>query len=129
MKRLRLDTHALLWSLENDPRLSPTARLAVESLDYLSYVSHASAWEVAIKVSLGKLRLPISYAELFPRWLVANNFQVLAPDFRHYAALLTLPRHHGDPFDRLLIAQAQTERMTLVTCDGRFAPHGIPLLW
>lgn len=127
--RLLLDTHALLWFLKDDGNLSPAARTVIEGPSHLSCVSHATAWEVAIKVSLGKLRLPLPYEDLFPRGLEARGFRLLAINPRHFHALLRLPRHHGDPFDRLLIAQAQVEGLTLVTRDGQFAPYGVPLLW
>lgn len=92
-------------------------------------MSHATAWEVAIKASLGKLKLQVTYQELFPGTLLANGFRELAPNFRHFEDLLTLPLHHRDPFDRLLIAQARVEGMSVLSCDPHFAAYGIPLIW
>lgn len=127
--RLLLDSHAFLWFCEGNAALSPVARGAIEDADNEKWVSHATAWEVAIKASLGKLRLLVPYDQLFPGAVQANGFCVLAPDFRHYRELLNLPRHHGDPFDRLLVGQAKTEGLTLVSCDPHFRAYGIPLLW
>ena len=127
--KLLLDNHALLWFCEGNAALSATARAAMEDDTNERYVSHATAWEVAIKVGLGKLNLQVPYDVLFPQVLSANGFAVLVPDFRHYKALLTLPYRHRDPFDRLLIAQAMVEGMTLVSCDPAMPAYGVPLLW
>ena len=127
--RLLLDSHAFLWFCEGNTALSGTARAAIENPDNEKCVSHATAWEVAIKTSLGKLRLLLPYEQVFPGALQVNGFTVLAPDFRHYGRLLTLPRHHGDPFDRLIIAQALIEGLTVVSCDPHFPAYGVALLW
>jgi PIN domain nuclease of toxin-antitoxin system len=126
---LLLDSHTLLWFLTNDPNLSARARTAIEDPGNVVHVSAASLWEVAIKCALEKLKLPAPYADIFPRQLETNCFPLLPIAPTHCAALLTLPFHHRDPFDRLLLAQAKTEGMTLVTDDGQFAPYGVPLLW
>lgn len=127
--RLLLDTHALLWFGEGSAMLSSKARAAMEDERNERWASHATAWEVAIKASLGKLKLQIPFENLFPDGVVANGWQVLSPDFRHYRDLLELPFHHRDPFDRLLIAQARTEGLTVVTCDPHFSAYDVPLLW
>jgi PIN domain nuclease of toxin-antitoxin system len=127
--RLLLDTHALLWFCEGSPMLSAVARAAIEDDSNERYVSHATAWEAAIKVGLGKLNLQTDYRTIFPGILEANGFMFLPPAVTHYEALIALPRHHGDPFDRLMIAQAQLEGLTVVTCDGNFTAYGVPLLW
>ena len=101
---LLLDTHALIWFCEGNPALSAAARAAMEDEANERYVSHATAWEVAIKVGLGKLKLQVPYEHMFPGVVTANGFGILIPDFRHYQAILALPFHHRDPFDRLLIA-------------------------
>ncbi len=93
------------------------------------FVSHASAWEIAIKTSLQKLRLDIAYDELFPAAVLANGFGFLEPKLSHYQELLSLPFHHRDPFDRLLIAQARMENMTLVSCDREFSAYAVPVIW
>ena len=127
--RLLLDSHAFLWFVGGDASLSAAVRAAIEDEGNEKYVSHATAWEVAIKASLGKLKLHVPYHELFPDALLANGFRELAPNFRHFEELLTLPLHHRDPFDRLLIAQARVEGMGILTCDPHFAAYAIPLIW
>ena len=126
---LLLDTHALLWFLTNDSSLNARARGAIEDSANTTHVSSVSLWEVAIKFALGKLKLPAPYADIFPRQLELNGFALLPITPAHCAALLTLPFHHRDPFDRLLLAQAKAESMTLVTDDGQFGPYRVPLLW
>ena len=127
--RLLLDTHALLWFCEGNPALSATARAAIEDSTNERYVSHATPWEVAIKISLGKLELRVGYDALFPGVLNSNGFEFLPSSPVHYRALIPLARHHGDPFDRLMIAQAQVEALTIITCDPQFSAYGVPLLW
>jgi PIN domain nuclease of toxin-antitoxin system len=127
--RLLIDTHSLLWFCDGNSTLSATARAAMEDHSNERYVSHATAWEVAIKLGLGKLKLQADYVDMFPGVLNANGFVLLPPSVFHYQALIALPRHHGDPFDRLIIAQAQVERLTIVTCDDHFPDYDIPLLW
>jgi PIN domain nuclease of toxin-antitoxin system len=127
--RLLLDTHALIWFLEDDPRLSIPARTAIESKDSENYLSLVTGWEMAIKVSLGKLRLPIAYEELFPGRLVSLGFIIQQIEARHFHELLSLPLHHRDPFDRLLVAQAKRKNLTLVTCDPQFAAYHVSIIW
>jgi PIN domain nuclease of toxin-antitoxin system len=127
--RLLIDTHALLWFCDGDATLGTTARAAMEDESNDRYVSHATAWEVAIKVSLRKLSLSVDYQWLFTTVLEANGFQMLPPSVAHYQALISLPKWHTDPFDRLLIAQAQVEGLTLISCDTHFPAYGVPLLW
>lgn len=127
--RLLIDTHAFLWFCEGSASLSPNARMAMEDAANQCFVSHATAWEIAIKACLQKLTLQADYRLLFSEVLWANGFEILPPSIKHYEALLTLPRHHGDPFDRLIIAQAATEGLTLVSCDSHFPAYGISLLW
>ena len=124
-----IDTHALLWFCEGNSTLSDEARSAMEDEANERYVSHSSAWEVAIKVSLGKLKLHDDYRIIFSGVLKANGFVLLSPTVDHYDALIRLPRHHGDPFDRLILAQAQVEGLVIVTCDAEFPAYGLPLLW
>lgn len=127
--RLLLDTHALLWFCEGNAALSSAARSAIEDRANERYVSHASAWETAIKLALGKLTLLVPYEDLFPGVLVPNGLILLTADLSHYRALLELPLHHRDPFDRLLVAQAKAEGLTLVSGDVNLAQYGVPLLW
>lgn len=126
--RLLLDTHALLWWLLDDPALPAAPRRAIERAEAV-FVSAASVWEVAIKQRLGKLpELTLGVAEL-PALIRESRFLPLAVDDRHAAAVATLPLHHRDPFDHLLIVQALTERLTLVTRDRQFAAYGVTLRW
>lgn len=127
--RLLIDTHALLWFCEGNPNLSTNARSAMEDPSNERFVSHASAWETAIKVSIGKLGLMTDYRVIFSGVLAANGFQLLQPAVDHYEALIALPRHHGDPFDRLIIAQAKVEGLSIVTSDEAFLAYGVPLIW
>lgn len=127
--RLLLDTHTLIWFCEGNPALTQAARAAIEDSRNECYVSHATVWEMAIKFSLGKLQLQVSYEAIFPGVLEANNIALLRSAVEHYRALILLPPHHGDPFDRLIVAQAQVERLTIVTTDRAFAAYEIPVLW
>ena len=122
---LLLDTHALLWWLADDAPLKSEAREAMSDASNIIYVSAASAWEISIKKALGKLDAPDDLHAA----LVANHFQPLPITIPHAISAGQLPRHHDDPFDRMLIAQAQAEQLTLVTHDAMFRPYGIPIIW
>lgn len=127
--RLLIDTHALLWFCDGNPQLPPAARKAMEDPTHDRFVSHAAPWEVAVKLSLGKLKLQVDFAAIFPEVLDANGFRLLPPSLSHYRQLIALPRHHGDPFDRLMICQARAEGLTIITCDPQFSAYDVPLLW
>ena len=122
--RLLLDTHALLWWLDDDPRLGVTARESIQDCG-AAFVSAASLWEIAIKVGIGKLDADLAAIidELGP-----NEFELLPIQPRHVLAVVTLPRHHRDPFDRMLIAQARCEGLRVVTGDRRFGVYGIDVV-
>ncbi len=122
--RLLLDTHAFLWWKENNPRLSLHARDAIADAK-LIFVSAASAWEIAIKSSLGRIRLPRPFSE----GVDESGFLELPIQFRHAAAVELLPSHHADPFDRMLVAQAKVERLVIVTHDRAIEPYGAPVIW
>ena len=126
---LLLDSHALIWFLEDDRRLSPSARSAISDPDNLCFVSDATAWEIGIKHALGKLDLPLPFDELFPNRLEALGFKMLPIMHLHLYRMIRLPRHHGDPFDRLLIAQALSEGFTIVSQDPHFPGYRVPILW
>jgi PIN domain nuclease of toxin-antitoxin system len=121
--KLLLDTHVVIWWRENRA-VTEEARDAIAHAE-VAYVSLASAWEAAIKVSVGKLRLPAAFEE----GIHASGFTPLPITFAHTDAVARLPHHHGDPFDRMLIAQAQVERLTLVTHDRRLERYDVPILW
>jgi PIN domain nuclease of toxin-antitoxin system len=121
--KLLLDTHTVLWWRGSDSQLGRLARRAIATADVV-FVSSASAWEVAIKTSLGKLRIPGP----FENGVDESGFSKLPITFAHAAAVATLPPHHTDPFDRMLIAQAIVEGCTVVTNDPKFELHHVPLL-
>ena len=125
MTRLLLDTHAILWWLADDERLGDAARAAITDAPEPPFVSVASLWEAAIKRSLRKLRAP----DDLPDVIVAQGFSLLPVLPAHAWAVRNLKRHHGDPFDRLLVAQARAERLTLCSGDGAFGPYDVRVIW
>jgi PIN domain nuclease of toxin-antitoxin system len=127
--KLLLDTHTFLWWVQDAPDLSQRARRAIANAQTSVYLSAASVWEMAIKASLGKLRLAVSVEQFVSTQLAANGFKLIDIGFRHLARVEALPRHHGDPFDRLLIVQAQLEGLTLVSKDTAFKKYDIERLW
>jgi PIN domain nuclease of toxin-antitoxin system len=127
--RLLLDTHAFLWFIMGDSKLSTTARAAIEDPGNEKLLSVGSIWEIAIKVSLGKLALAEPFPVLIPRELSRNGFPILALSLAHAARISAMPFHHRDPFDRLLIAQAQEETLVIVSLDGNFDRYGIKRIW
>jgi len=122
--RLLLDTHIALWALADSPRLSPKARALLDDPDNECWVSSASAWELAIKVKLGKHRMKYSLAELEDA-IAEAGFQALPVTIRHALAIDSIDMPHADPFDRLLLAQCQTETLRLLTADKLLI--GLPL--
>ena len=127
--RVLLDTHALLWFLLDDPQLSLAARLLIEDRATEVEVSPASYWEIAIKIGKGKYDLPEPYEVFMGRELAENEFHILPVEIRHTALLTTLPSHHKDPFDRLLIAQSLVEGIPIVGVDVAFDSYGITRFW
>ncbi|MFI5161853.1 MAG: type II toxin-antitoxin system VapC family toxin [Sphingobacteriales bacterium] len=126
--RIILDTHALIWFTEGDNKLSSKAISAISNTTYKKYVSIASLWEIVIKSSKSKLELKQSFAEL-NHFLSLNQIEVIAIESKHLNTLLTLPHHHGDPFDRLIIAQAITENLTIVSADRHFEGYAVEIFW
>jgi PIN domain nuclease of toxin-antitoxin system len=122
--KLLLDTHVVLWWGLNSRALRAEARRAISSADRV-LASAASAWEVAIKVGLGRLRLKDPFVMLVER----SGFEQLPIGFEHAERLAALPVHHADPFDRMLAAQALVEGLTLVTHDRAFEPYAVPVIW
>ena len=122
---LLLDTHVLLWWLD-DPKtlLSEQASTAIEDQDNQIIVSVASAWEIAIKKTLGKLESPDNLKEL----IADAEFELMPIDYEHAWQVKNLPLHHRDPFDRLLVAQATVENLTLVTRDSYLEAYNVPIL-
>jgi PIN domain nuclease of toxin-antitoxin system len=120
---LLLDTHALLWWLGESNRLTKRGRQAIVSADRV-FVSVASVWEMSLKVARGKLNVP----DDLELQLENSRFEVLPVTIKHAFASTKLPKHHGDPFDRMLVAQALSEGLTLVTADGEQAKYGIAVM-
>jgi len=125
---LLLDSHILLWALGDADRLQPAARAAIVHPGHEVAVSAASLWEIAIKQSLGKVRLPAAARDWLPGEIERSGFETLNITGRHALCAGALPPHHRDPFDRMLVAQAMEESLTLVTSDVRLAAYGIGLL-
>ena len=124
-RRLLLDTHVWLWWQADDPRLGPAARRNIHSAAEVRF-SAASAWEIAIKSALGKLRLPRG-ADIDAE-LARDGFVPLAVEIAHADGVRALPALHRDPFDRLLVAQALAEGLTLVTADAALARYDVPVV-
>ena len=122
--KLLLDTHVLLWWLANDPLLGEEARVEISDPASVVYVSAATVWEVSIKRALGKLEAP---ADLL-RQIELNRFEALSMTVSHAHAAGALPRHHDDPFGRMLVSQAIQEGLTLLTKDPRMSLYGISTL-
>ncbi|MDP3334238.1 MAG: type II toxin-antitoxin system VapC family toxin [Methylococcaceae bacterium] len=125
--KLLLDTHVLLWYLDNNPKLPEIWKRSIEDRHNLVAVSIASLWEIAIKVSLGKLELLDSLTTI-ENILNQQGIAILPVRVSHLSNLLNLPFYHRDPFDRLIIAQAQLEQLTLVSDDGMFTGYSVSLL-
>jgi PIN domain nuclease of toxin-antitoxin system len=126
---LLLDTHAFLWFVWDDERLSQTAKRLIEDPSHAKHVSVASGWEIAIKCSLGKLRLDDSAATFIPRELAANGFALMSITLKHVAGVENLPFHHRDPFDRLIVAQCLSDALDVVSRDSSFDEYGIRRHW
>ena len=124
-----LDTGVWLWSLTEPERIHPRAhQLITEGREEL-YLSAASSWEISIKSALGKLRLPSPPTRLVPESLAAQGIHPLPITHTHALGVSELPLHHKDPFDRLLIAQAQAEGMAILTADRSFGRYGVKVFW
>jgi PIN domain nuclease of toxin-antitoxin system len=121
---LLLDTHVFLWWREGNDRIIVEARQSIARADTV-FVSAASGWEIAIKVALGRLQIP---GDLEPA-IEESRFEQMPITFAHAAAVTGLAPHHRDPFDRMLIAQAVVEGLTIVTHDRRFEPYGVSVIW
>jgi PIN domain nuclease of toxin-antitoxin system len=126
---LLLDTHAWLWFVLGDVKLSAVAKAHILDPANTKFISPASYWEKSIKISLGKYVLDRPYQPFMQQAIFGNGFQILPITPVHTERISTLPLHHRDPFDRLLIAQTVADGMSLVSDDQQFAPYGVPIIW
>ena len=127
--RFLLDTHTFLWAVLDDPRLSDEARAVMLNADNELLVSPVSYWEIAIKISLGKYRLNDDFEAFMERQTVYSEFTPLPISIKHAAVVATLPFHHRDPFDRLLIAQALCEDVAIVSVDQVLDLYSVRRMW
>ncbi len=127
--RFLLDTHTFLWWITDDPHLSERARQVISDPENEMFLSAASGWEMAIKTQLGKLQLPDRFEQFIAEQLFRNNITSLPVMMSHALHVQSLPLHHRDPFDRLLIAQGQLEKMPIITTDSVFADYDVEIVW
>jgi PIN domain nuclease of toxin-antitoxin system len=126
--QLIIDTQAILWFQNADTKLSKKAKDLILNKTNVCFVSIVSLWEIAIKVNLKKLKIGMDFRD-FPEYLIDNNFEILNLKFSHLNLLSELGNHHRDPFDRLIIAQAITEDMTVVSSDQHFQAYAVRVDW
>ena len=122
-----IDTHVLLWGLQDEKKLSPRVRVLLPSADV--WISVASIWEILVKVQTGRLVLPGPVGDYLAATLTTNGVSVLPITFDHVRRLEELPLHHRDPFDRILIAQSLNEKLPLVSADQQFEKYPVELIW
>lgn len=127
--RLLLDTHAFLWWIDDDPRLSKTSRDLIADGKNEVFLSVACAWELAIKASLGRIKLPGKLGPFLTQQIGENGFEVLTIQLAHALRVHELPHHHKDPFDRLLIATSQAEDMPILSRDEALADYEVEVIW
>lgn len=124
-----LDTHTFLWFVNDDPALSARAKALIEDPENIIYLSMASLREMAIKISLGKLEMPSPFEKFINIQLHENSIILLDIKTQHTAVVVTLPFHHRDPFDRMIIAQAQSEGLTIISKDEVFDTYEVKRRW
>jgi PIN domain nuclease of toxin-antitoxin system len=122
-----LDTHTLIWFLENDPRLPPATRIQIETTPTI-FISIVSLWEIAIKANIGKLSLSFPFNTIAPN-LITTGITELPITFKDLEIYLSLPLHHRDPFDRILIAQAMNHSLSFISQDTQMDAYPIHRLW
>jgi PIN domain nuclease of toxin-antitoxin system len=126
--KLLIDTHTFLWLMEDDPRFGRVQRNYFLRADELAF-SMASYWEICIKSAAGKLALHPEWPSRVDRGLIENGIRLLAVEKGHCQQLLNLPHLHRDPFDRMLIVQAQVEQLSILTADPRFKEYDVKVVW
>jgi len=127
--RVLLDTHTFIWFIMDNPALGPEARKLITNPENEVMVSLVTPWEIAIKMSLGKLDMEATFDELFPAQIQINDFTLLPIEISHFDRLVNLPWHHRDPFDRLMIAQSLAEDMPILSRDSSFDAYNLERLW
>lgn len=124
-----LDTHAFLWFVSDDSRLSPRARSIIKDRNQEVYFSAASAWEMSIKIRLGRLTIEEELEPFIVKQLAENNFSMLSITVLHSLYTSKLPEIHKDPFDRMIIAQSKLENMSLISKDKNIKKYKVPMVW
>ena len=124
-----LDTHVFLWMLSEEKRLSPSAVNTILSPSSELFFSMASYWEICIKLSIGKLKLKRNWPQIFEREMTRNGIQWLAIKPEHTRGVISLPWHHRDPFDRLIVSQCSAEKIICITADENIRKYTIKSLW
>ncbi len=127
--RLLIDTHAVIWAVDDPAKLSSPAAKAIEDPSNELLVSAGTIWEVSIKVGLGKLSLSMPFRQWMEKAIADLGLALLPINVEYAGVQAALPRHHGDPFDRLLAAQAKVEDVSLVSADGVFDLYGVKRIW
>ena len=127
--KVLLDTHTFLWWIANDSHLSERARTVIEDADHQLFLSAASGWEIAIKTRIGKLKLADDLQGFVSEQLRINAIQVLPIHMAHALHVATLPDHHRDPFDRMLVAQSQLEQLPIMTSDPQISKYSVTVIW
>ncbi len=128
MEKYLIDTHALIWFLEGDLQLSKKAKNIILNTDNQLFISSASLWEMAIKMSIGKLKMSLLLEKIIDR-LTLEEIEILPIGISAILAIQNLPFHHKDPFDRILIAQTLTENMTIISIENIFDNYGVKRIW
>ena len=127
--RILLDTHAFLWWITDHPKLSDQARNVITNTENEIYLSAASCWEIVIQAKLGRLELPEKLHIFIPEQLHINHFLSLPILISHALAVYQLPKLHNDPFDRILIAQARADKLSILTTDSLISKYGVDVIW
>ena len=127
--RVLLDTHALVWALAEPDRLSPRARAVLVDPGTVAFVSLVSAWELSILEGLDRVRLKVPLSRVFTEGLASLRINLLPIRLSHVASVALLPPHHRDPFDRMLVAAAIAEKLSVVSGDSVFRRYGVTVVW
>jgi PIN domain nuclease of toxin-antitoxin system len=127
--RALLDTHTFLWWISDNPHLSPRVREIIGNGENELFLSAASGWEMAIKAGLGRLQLPPNLEHFILEQMALNAIESLPVQMSHALHVYKLPDHHRDPFDRMLIAQAQLENLPILTVDPQIARYSVKVIW